>query len=92
MFWFLSSLAILLLGGLSALLTGRSPRLSNSLGVGGAVAGSALGLASAVYALFSGSLNTLVLRWDVPFGSFSLGIDALSPASLKRYLTTGVKP
>src|SRR5512135_1020983 len=78
MFLFLSSLAILFLGGLSALLTGRSPRLSNSLGVGAAVTGSLLGLTSALIALFSGGYPTIVLRWDVPFGSLSLGIDQLS--------------
>ena len=78
MFWFLSSLAILLLGGLSALLTGRSPRLSNAVGVGTAVTGCALGLVFAVYALLSGGYPSLTLRWDVPFGSFSLGVDQLS--------------
>jgi formate hydrogenlyase subunit 3/multisubunit Na+/H+ antiporter MnhD subunit len=75
---FLLALGILLIGGLGALMAGRRSKLATLCGVGGAVAGSLLGLAAAGPALYSGETLRLALAWQVPAGRFALEIDRLS--------------
>jgi len=78
MYLLVTAIVTLGIGGMAALLANRSPRLSSAIGTSGAVLGSALGLVSAVTCLYSGGTAPLELSWEVPFGSFSLGMDALS--------------
>jgi hydrogenase-4 component B len=75
---FITAIAVLLLGGTASLLTGNNPRLATRLGAGGIFAGCVLGLISAALGLYSEGPAYLQLAWQVPFGSFSLGMDALS--------------
>lgn len=75
----LLGLGVLIGGGLLAALVGRSPRLANALGAATAVAGSAIAFVPAVGVLVSGaSLPPLTWAWNVPFGSFTIGLDPLS--------------
>jgi hydrogenase-4 component B len=78
MYIFLASVTILLLGGVLAFAFAGKPLLSTRLGVGGAVIGSILGLVSASRCLYYGGFDTISYPWAVPFGSISLGMDALS--------------
>jgi len=78
MYIFLASITILLLGGVLALAFAGNPLLSTRLGVWGNVAGSALGLVSAAWCLYTGGFDTITYPWAVPLGTISLGMDALS--------------
>ncbi len=71
---FLAGMVILLGGGLAAMLA----RGSAVIGAGTAVAGCALGLVAAARVLGGGPTESLHRPWDVPYGAFSLEIDALS--------------
>jgi formate hydrogenlyase subunit 3/multisubunit Na+/H+ antiporter MnhD subunit len=75
---FLVAIGLLLAGGAFALAAGASERWVTRLGVGGALAGCALGGTSAVRVLASSAPLSLRIPWDVPFGSFYIEIDALS--------------
>ncbi len=75
----LMGLGVLLGGGLLALLVGRSARLANAVGAVTAVAGSALALLPVLQVLILGTrVPELRWNWNVPFGSFTVGLDALS--------------
>jgi len=76
---FLAALAVLAAGALAAPLSGsHAPRV----GAGAAVAGGALGLGAAAGVLCGLPAAPLNVSWNVPYGSFSLGIDALSAVFL----------
>jgi formate hydrogenlyase subunit 3/multisubunit Na+/H+ antiporter MnhD subunit len=72
------ALVVLALGGLGALVAGRSPRFSSGIGVASAWAGAGLGIVPALRVLAGGEVGRIELPWAVPGGSFSLGIDPLS--------------
>jgi formate hydrogenlyase subunit 3/multisubunit Na+/H+ antiporter MnhD subunit len=72
------ALAVLFAGAFGALLTANHPRWATSLGAGGAVLGSALGLVPTLRVLLGGDLLSIDLPWSVPAGELSLGIDPLS--------------
>jgi hydrogenase-4 component B len=74
---FLAAVAILCAGGLSALFVSRFPRLASYFGSGSALLGCVLGLVAAIRAL-AGNSESLRLSWDVPYGSFYVGLDKLS--------------
>ncbi|MBI4616366.1 MAG: hypothetical protein HY720_22335 [Planctomycetes bacterium] len=74
----LAAILLLVLGGSAALLLSQSPRAATAAGVGGAVAGAALGLTAAVRVLATSARESIHLPWNVPYGSFSVEIDALS--------------
>ncbi|MBI3097266.1 MAG: oxidoreductase [Planctomycetes bacterium] len=74
----LTSLAVLLVTGLAALIAHRSPRAATALGAGGAAAGSLLGLVPALGVLLGDPAISLRVPWQVPGGAFSVEIDALS--------------
>jgi hydrogenase-4 component B len=88
---FLGSLFCFLAGGAGALFFFRSNLWASRLGVGGALAGSFLGLAAALRGLFPESAWDLRLGWAVPGGSFHLGMDPLSAFFLiALFLITGI--
>ena len=74
----LLALGILVLGGLASFLAQGSRRWSNLFGAGGAVLAAAAGLPPVVAALRGEAVEPLRLSWQVPFGSFHLGLDPLS--------------
>ncbi len=61
-----------------AALFGGSSRWATVVGAGGVVVGSLLGLVAAVPVLLGGTSAMLHLPWEVPYGSFSVALDALS--------------
>jgi len=78
MFLLIIAVSVIALGGVAALITRRSHTLSTAVGAGSSILGSVVGLISAVQCLISGGFDTLRFAWGVPFGSLSLGMDALS--------------
>ena len=83
------ALAAFLVGGLGALLATSHPRWASRLGAGGAVVGSALGLAPAVMVLCGRDLPGVDLPWSVPGGALSLAIDPLSAFFLVPIFVVG---
>jgi hydrogenase-4 component B len=65
-------------GGLGAALLGRSRRRAAAAGVGGVVAGAAVGLVPALRVLLGGRPEAWRVAWDVPLGAFAVGLDPLS--------------
>jgi len=75
----LLGLWILIDGGLLALIVGRWARWANAIGAASAVAGGGIALVPVIGVLVSGrSLPELAWAWNVPFGSFTIGLDPLS--------------
>ncbi len=72
----MSALLALSFGGAASLALG-SRRLARKVGPVSTVVGCLLGLVSAVFSL-GGSVEFLSMPWNVPFGSFRVGMDALS--------------
>ncbi|MFQ5731960.1 MAG: proton-conducting transporter membrane subunit, partial [Planctomycetaceae bacterium] len=73
------SLIVLSAGGFVALLSMRRSRLANGVGACTAVLGCLLGLFPAVQVLWTGRPSAAIGRaWDVPFGSFTIELNALS--------------
>ena len=75
---FLFAMGVIVLGGLAALMAGRSGRRASLLGAGGAVTGCALALGPALRALLGGPLERLDAPWSMPGGSFSVALDPVS--------------
>ena len=75
---FLFAMGVIVLGGLAALMAGRSARRASLLGAGGAVTGCALALGPALRALLGGPLERLDAPWSMPGGSFSVALDPVS--------------
>ena len=88
----LIGLALMLAGGVGALLTRHSPRIASIFGQTGAVCGAALGLVGSVLILLTGSSPEAIrLPWSVPYGSFYIEVDALSAFFLVPiFLLTGL--
>jgi formate hydrogenlyase subunit 3/multisubunit Na+/H+ antiporter MnhD subunit len=74
----LVALAILAGSGLLAVAARRTPRLGTALGACGAILGSAVGLVPALEVVTGSPAVSLSLPWAVPYGSFSVELDALS--------------
>jgi len=74
----LISMMILFFSGLCSFFSGRNPRFANIVGAGGTVLGCLVGLVPAAIVLWTGQTMAIHRPWQVPFGSFSLQIDALS--------------
>jgi hydrogenase-4 component B len=75
---FLFAMGVIVLGGLAALMAGRSGRRASLLGAGGAVTGCVLALGPALRALLGGPLERLDAPWSMPGGSFSVALDPVS--------------
>ena len=76
MYFLLYSLGILVISGLFAVCLTRSFKAANVIGAMGTVIACALGLTSFLPAVNSGPSN-LNIPWSIPFGSFSMALDAL---------------
>lgn len=79
---FLWALALLCAGAILAFLFSRWPAVSTFFGVAAATVGGTVGFVSAMRVFFRRGNETLALPWAVPYGSFSLGLDALSAVFL----------
>ena len=73
----LMAVAILVSGGLAALVAGRASRVATALGAGAAVVGGGLGFVSALRVLLDGASFSVAVPWGA-YGSLSLGVDPLS--------------
>ncbi|PIQ81586.1 MAG: hypothetical protein COV76_08435 [Candidatus Omnitrophica bacterium CG11_big_fil_rev_8_21_14_0_20_64_10] len=70
---------ILLVGsGMAALLLGRWPSVSKTVGVGGAVIGCLVGLVPAFQTLATSVARSWHAPWQVPYGELALGLDPLT--------------
>ena len=78
MFLMLLAVSILVLSGVLSLVLGRQARRATVTGVGGAVLGGLIGLVPTVSVLWTGRVETWRGAWQVPLGSFSVQLDALS--------------
>ena len=74
----LFALCIIFASGIVALLAGRWRSFSTAVGAGGSVVGCALGATAVVPVLAGGAHSMFFLPWAVPYGSFSVEVDALS--------------
>lgn len=74
----LVAISVILLSGFASLILRRNPATASIAGVLGIVAGCFVGLIPAIKALSSGQVNILRWNWNVPGGSFSVGLDPLS--------------
>lgn len=74
----LVAVGLLIVFGTLSLLLQRSPRWSTIVGASGAILGCAVGAIPAVSTLWTGRVETFRAAWNVPLGSFSVRIDALS--------------
>jgi hydrogenase-4 component B len=75
----LLALAVIVAGGIGALLARGYPKMATTYGLGGAVVGAVLGLVGSVWVLVEpGAMDTLRLPWAIPYGSFYVEADALS--------------
>jgi formate hydrogenlyase subunit 3/multisubunit Na+/H+ antiporter MnhD subunit len=74
----LTSLSIILAGGVFAAVTHRKERISTGIALTGLLTGSILGLVSAIGVLVRGGSLALRIPWSMPMGSFSVGVDPVS--------------
>ena len=74
----LASLGVLLLGGLVAFTWPGHGRGSGVVAAGSVFVAAILGIVPAIRVLASGDLLALDLPWEMPLGSFSIGLDGLS--------------
>jgi len=74
----LIALAIIIIGGLLALVVCKNSVLSTIFGVGSTVIGCIIGLIPVLQTIFYGSTTTIHLVWDIPLGSFFIKLDPLS--------------
>ncbi len=89
MFLVLSSVAIQLLCGMSALLLRRSNHAASAIGVAGPVAGCIIGLIPTIEALSGTPVAPLRAPWNMPLGTIALGLDGLSAFFLLPILGLG---
>lgn len=75
---FLGALAIMMVGGVMALLFQRQARTALTIGFGSAALGCIAGLFPAIQTLFAGDVLTFRQPWRVPYGELFLQVDALS--------------
>jgi len=78
MSFLITSLAIIVAGGLLSLIFYKSHRFSTAFGAGAAVLGCIIGIVPAVQIIYYGNTETLRLAWDIPLGSFFLKLDPLA--------------
>jgi hydrogenase-4 component B len=74
----LISLIIIFIGGLSALFAGRSSTGATWAGVLSSITGALFAIIAAGIVLYTGIETSLHITWQIPFGSFYIGLDPLS--------------
>jgi hydrogenase-4 component B len=74
----LLAVGVLLTTGCAALLTQKSFRWSTTCAVSGAVTASIIGIIPATSVLLGAPAEAMHLPWRVPYGAFSIAVDALS--------------
>jgi formate hydrogenlyase subunit 3/multisubunit Na+/H+ antiporter MnhD subunit len=75
----IGGLIVLAAGGGAALALARWSRLANGVGAATAVVGSLWAMMPGIEVVVSGTAESVYSRpWSVPYGSFTLGLDALS--------------
>jgi hydrogenase-4 component B len=74
----LFAIMIFCFSGICSSIFGKNPRLANIVGAGGTVLGCLIGLVPAAIVLWTGQARDFQRAWQIPFGSFSLKLDALS--------------
>lgn len=74
----LAALVMLLLGGLAAFVWPGQGRGSGVVAAGSVFAAAILGIVPAVRVLAGGDVLIMDLPWEMPLGSFSIGLDGLS--------------
>ncbi len=78
----LTTLGVLVAGGVLALAAGKNPKVCTALGAGSAVAAGVLGLIPVLEALARGTTTSFRRDWGVPYGSFTIELDSLSAVFL----------
>ncbi|MBI5375443.1 MAG: hypothetical protein HZA77_08405 [Candidatus Schekmanbacteria bacterium] len=78
MFYILIAISVFIISGFGALATRRSPITASGIGAAGAIAGSVAGLFPASRILTGGSSESFHASWNIPYGSFNIGLDGLS--------------
>ncbi len=73
-----AALFVLVLAGLSALMSFKNSRLAHGFGVGGVIIACLLGCIGAVPIILGGPVELMRLPWSVPAGDFFIELDALS--------------
>ena len=66
------------MGGVAALVAGRSARAATACGAGGAVAGCTFALAPALLSILGAQTERLQVSWNMPGGNFSVALDPVS--------------
>ena len=74
----LLALGLLLVSGCAALIAGKSFRWSTTCAVAGTITASIAGIVPATHVLLGAPAESLRLPWNVPYGAFSIQLDALS--------------
>src|SRR5712691_717006 len=74
----LLAIALFMLSGCAALVARQSARWATGFGVSGIITGSVLGLIPILRVLLGAPALSLHARWDVPYGTFFVAVDALS--------------
>jgi formate hydrogenlyase subunit 3/multisubunit Na+/H+ antiporter MnhD subunit len=74
----LIALAIIIIGGLLALVVCKNSLLSTIFGVGSTVVGCVIGLMPVLQTIYYGKTTIIHLAWEMPYGSFFLKLDPLS--------------
>ena len=74
----LIALIVMCFSGVCSFFFGKNPRIANITGAGGTVLGCLIGLIPATSVLWTGRTRSFHRAWQLPYGSFSLQIDALS--------------
>jgi formate hydrogenlyase subunit 3/multisubunit Na+/H+ antiporter MnhD subunit len=78
MSFLLIALAIIIAGGLLAVIVCKNSHLSTLFGVGTTVTGCLIAIVPILKSILYGNVETVHLVWDIPYGSFFLKLDPLS--------------
>ena len=85
----LTTVAILLLCGIAALLFRRNHQIASTFGVAGPVLACGLGMIPTIRVLSGGIVDPVHMSWGMPLGAFSIGLDGLSALFLLPILGLG---
>jgi hydrogenase-4 component B len=89
MFLILAAVATLIICGILSLLFQRNDKASSGFGVAGPVLALVIGAIPAIRALSGAAIAPIQTGWNMPLGSFSVGLDGLSAFFLLPILGLG---